>query len=357
MKAKVVIETFQGRLRLRWSYQKKRYCMTLGLDDTARGQMLAQNRLLQIEKDIALDNFDPTLERYQREVKRQKTSGISADKLFEQFTAHQRKGAITDRTAVKYKSLAGKVLAFFGEQSAVIDDDLADRFRVALAKTLAPHTQRDYLFLMKAAWNCGIKRKLVTANPWDEVLGRVKVSKKQPPKAFSKEEMTLIVEGFRESRYYSHYTDLVTFLFGAGCRTGEAIGLRWQNLSEDCGSIWILASKTNQARSFRLTNHLQTMLLKRRPEDWQTDDLVFPAVQGGTIDGRNFRGRAWVRVLKDAGVAYRTPYTTRHTFISHSLRVQRDEDVARMAGHNVETMRKHYAADVSGGLHCPDIFA
>jgi integrase len=357
MKVTVAVEAFKGRLRLRWSYQKRRYCMTLGLDDTARGRVLAQNRVLQIEKDIELDNFDPTLERYQRSVKPPKASGISAVALFEQFTAHKRKGDITDRTAVKYKSLVRKIAAFFGGQSAVIDDDHADRFREALAETLAPDTQRAYLFFMQAAWAWGMKRKLVAVNPWGDVLARVKVIPKQPPEAFSKEEIALIVEGFRGSQYYSHYTDLVTFLFGAGCRTGEAIGLQWKHLSEDCGSVWIYAAKTNRARTFKLSSHLQTMLMSRRPVGFGPDDLVFPAVQGGEIDGHNFRNRAWVTVLKNAGVAYRTPYTTRHSFISHSLRVQRDEDVARMAGHKVETMRKHYAADVSGGLQCPDIFA
>jgi integrase len=352
----VKVENFRDRLRLRWSHEGEHYYLP-GWKDTDLGRSLAQRRASLIDTDIAMGNFDPTLDRYRSDAKERKASGVSAAKLFEQFTAHKRKGDITDRTAVKYKSLAGKVAAFFGEQNAVIEDDHADRFREVLAETLAPDTQRAYLFLMQAAWDWGIKRKLVTVNPWGEVLGRVKVPPKQPPTAFSKEEITAIVNGFRDSQYYSHYTDLVTFLFGVGCRTGEAIGLQWKHLSEDCGSVWILASKTNQARTFRLTSHLQTMLLKRRTEGWGPDDLVFPAVQGGAIDGHNFRNRAWGTVLKDAGVPYRTPYTTRHTFISHSLRVQRDEDVARMAGHKVETMRKHYAADVSGGLQCPDIFA
>jgi integrase len=173
----VKVENFQGRLRLRWSHEGQRYYLP-GWKNTELGRSLAQRRASLIDTNIAMGNFDPTLDRYRSGAKeRSKASGVSTAQLFEQFTAHKRKGDITDRTAVN--------------------------------------------------------------------------------------------------------------------------------------------------------------------------------VQGGAIDGHNFRNRAWVTVLKDAGVPYRTPYTTRHTFISHSLRVQRDEDVARMAGHKVETMRKHYAADVFGGLQCP----
>jgi integrase len=349
----VKVENFRGRLRLRWSHDGKRYYLP-GFKDTELGRSLAQRRASLIDTDIAMGNFDPTLERY-RGAER-KATGISAAKLFEQFTAHKRKGDITDLTAVKYRSLAGKVSAFFGEQGAVVGEEDADRFRLALAETLSPGTQRAYLFLLKAAWDWGVKKKLVTVNPWGEVLGRVKVPDQPPPQAFSKPEIAAIIEGFRSSKHYSHYADFVTFLFGVGCRTGEAAKLSWGNLSEDCGSIWIYSTKTNRGRSFKLTPYIQAMLLDRRPQSWQPDDFVFPAVQGGAIDGRNFRNRAWVTILKNAGIDYKRPYTTRHTFISHNLRTQRDEDVARIAGNKVETMRKHYAADVSGGLQCADIF-
>jgi integrase len=362
MRVKVAIAAFQGRLRLRWSYQKQRYCMTLGLDDTVSCRVLAQNRVLQIEKDIELDNFDHTLERYQPSAKGHKAAGISAVTLFEQFTTYKRK-TITDRTAVKYASVAAKVAVLLGGKSAAIDDDMAADFRLALARDVSPDTQRTYLFLMKACWDWGVKRKLITHNPWGEVLSGLRVPPRQPPEAFSKAETLAILNGFSSSQRYSYYTDFVTFLLGCGCRPGEAIGLCWKHLSEDCHSIWIGESVSRglrgpsktAARSFKLTTQLQTMLLKRRPEDWQPDGLVFPAVEGGAIDDGNFCSRAWKTVLKDAGVSYKSPYTTRRTFVSHALRQQHPEDVARMSGHDVDTMRSHYAADVSDGLTLPDI--
>ena len=76
------------------------------------------------------------------------------------------------------------------------------------------------------------------------------------------------------------------------------------------------------------------------------------------IDDHNFRNRAWEKVLTKVGVDYRKPYNTRHTFISHALaQGMNPMAVASMAGHYLETMFKHYAADIQGGAECPDIMA
>jgi integrase len=272
MAVRVKVEEYQGRLRLRWTYQKRRYCLATGRDATPRGWVLAQNRAIQIADDIRDDDFDPTLERYQGQGRAVVSDGgISAVTLFEQFTAHKLRCGITDRTAVKYGALAGKVGLFFGDGSAEVEEAQANDFRLLLAKSLSPSTQKTYLFLMQACWTWGIKKKFVTQSPWSEVLGSVKVPPPPPPKAFKKEEIQAILGGFKNSKHHRHYTDFVTFLLGSGFRTGEAIALRWENLSDDCSSVWVLATKTNKNRSFRLTPRLQTMLLSRRPEEWGSD--------------------------------------------------------------------------------------
>ncbi len=354
----VKVESFQGRLRLRWSHKGKRHCLSLGLDDTDLGRALAQSRASLIDTEIAMGNFDPTLACYQSGTKKQHSTSISAVKLFEQFIVFKKR-SITDRTAVKYTALAGKVSEFFRDRSAEIDEDTADGFRLALAKDLAPDTQKTYLILMKACWDWGLKKQLIAQSPWTEVLKRVKVPPKQRPNPFTADERAAILAGFRDSRYYSHYTDFVTFLFGTGCRTGEAIGLCWKHLSPDCNQVWIgesvsrgirKATKTNKAREFRLSQRLQTMLVNRRPENWQPDGLVFPSPKGGPIDDHNFRNRAWVKVLRSVGVTYRKPYLTRHTFISHALAAgMKPMTVSEMTGAGIATATGR-ATDNSGNL-------
>ena len=361
----VKVESFQGRLRLRWSCQGKRYGLSLGLDDTQLGRTIAQGRVSQIETDLMTGKFDRTLATYRTGVNPPEPgTKVSAVDLFDRFMRHKSQG-VDARTMGKYQAIGSKVLALLGDEGAAIDEGRADRFRLDLSKVISPDTQKGYLTRLSACWRWGIKEGLVSVNPWDEVLKRVKVPPKQSARPFTKLEITAILAGFRQDQHYRHYGDFVEFLLSTGCRTGEAIGLRWVHLSEDCGKVWIgesisrgvrKATKTNRSREFGLTTRLCAMLRSRCPQDFKPDDLVFPSPKGGAIDDHNFRNRAWKTVLKEAGVSYRKPYNTRHTFISHALASGVNPmTIAQMAGHDPEVLFSNYAADIQGGLQLPDI--
>ncbi len=360
----VKVESFKGRLRLRWSYQGERFNLSLGLDDTQLGRTIAQGRVSQIDTDIITGKFDRTLATYRTGVNPPEPgTKITAAGLFDRFVAYKSQG-ITSRSAEKYQAIRTKVSALLGDECAAIDEARADRVRKEM-NNLSEDTQKGYLTRLSACWAWGIKEGLVLVNPWGEVLKRVKVPPKQSARPFTKLEITAILNGFRNSSHYQHYGDFVEFLLSTGCRHGEAIGLRWVHLSEDCGKVWIgeaisrgvrKATKTNRSRVFRLTPRLTAMLRSRCPADFKPDDLVFPSPKGGAIDDHNFRNRAWKTVLKDVGVSYRKPYNTRHTFISHALAGGMNPmTIAQMAGHDPEVLFSNYAADIQGGLQLPDI--
>jgi integrase len=360
----VKVESFQGRLRLRWSYQGERFTLSLGLDDTQLGRTIAQGRVNQIEMDIMTGKFDRTLAVCRTGANPPEPgTKVSAVDLFDRFVTYKSKD-ITPRSAEKYQAIRAKVSALLGDERAAIDEGRADRFRRAMSN-LSEDTQKGYLTRLSACWQWGVKEGLVLVNPWGEVLKRVKVPPKQKARPFTKAENTAILNGFRTSPHYRHYGDFVEFLLSTGCRMGEAIGLRWGHLSEDFGKVWIgesisrgvrKATKTNRSREFRLTPRLSALLRSRCPMDCKPDDLVFPSPKGGAIDDHNFRNRAWKTVLKDAGVSYRKPYNTRHTFISHALAGGVNPmTIAQMAGHDPEVLFSNYAADIQGGLQLPEI--
>jgi integrase len=366
-KTAVKVESLRENLRLRWSHKGQRYCLSLGLYDSPVARTVAEGKASIIEADLVTGNFDASLKKYRGDevTDRASGSGVTVSALFTQFF-EQRSKSFTGATHERYESIAGKLKVFFGAATAdSVDEESADRFRESLAD-LQPATQFQYLGVVKACWVGGIKQGTVTTNPWLEVI-KIKVPPKQRPRPFTSQEIAAIIEGFKHNRYYSYYTDFVTFLFGTGCRTGEAIGLQWKNLSEDYTKVWIgesvssgkrKATKTNKAREFKLPSYLVTLLRERRPENFLPDDLVFLAPRGGNLDARSFRNRAWVRILETADIPYRKPYNTRHTFISHALAKGINPiTIAQMTGHDPETMFKHYAADIQGGLQCPDIFS
>jgi integrase len=176
-------------------------------------------------------------------------------------------------------------------------------------------------------------------------------------KPFTADEVRTIIAGFRASKHYSPYADFVDFIFGTGCRFGEAVALRWEHVAPDFQTIWIGQSiskgivgstKTKRARTVNLSPSVAA-LLKRRKADPQCDPdgLVFFTPKGLPIDNHNFRRRAWKQVLGDVGVEYRKPYATRATAVSHSLASGVNYiAVAEATGHDPQTMHKHYASSI-----------
>jgi integrase len=363
-KSSVKVESFKGRLRLRWSYKGERYSLSLNLSDSVLARSAAERKATTIQDDIDTGNFDTTKRKYEvGSAQRLPENSLSASHLFGRYTASRLKGLSTPAKQ-KYNAVGRKINKFFEERSANIDAAAAEHFADALSVTAA--TQQEYVGMVASCWDWGIQRGLVQCNPWKDVQKRIKVPPKQKARPFDKAEISAILAGFKDSRYYKHYVDFVSFLFGTGCRTGEAIGLRWSHLSHDCGKVWIgeslsggvrKATKTNKAREFRLSESLKAMLLARRPAGFSPDGLVFPAPKGGAICGRGFRNRAWSKTLEKAKVKYRKPYNTRHTFVSHCLaQGLKPMAISQITGHDPEVLFKYYAADISDDLTTPEIF-
>ena len=177
----------------------------------------------------------------------------------------------------------------------------------------------------------------------------------QPPKPFTSEEVKRILRTLKDDRYYRHYYPYVVFLFKTGVRTSEAIGLRWTDVNLDEGTVYIGSSlarkgetrervrkstKTGKARLVPV-DVATVALLRSIP---RTNLLVFPSPTGKPIDDQSFRNRCWYKTLEKAGVEYRRPYNTRHTFISHALENGANPvAIAAITGHSVDIMFKKYS--------------
>lgn len=363
-KGTVVVQVFQDRLRLCWSYLGKRFFLYIGLPDNKVNRGVAEEKARKIEGDMATGNFDPTLKKYKSEVvlRRNQTSAVT---LFERFTQSKAK-CLASPTLAKYAAITGYFARYFKEKpaSAITVED-AEAFTDWLITQIKPITAKDRLSLIKACWQWGIEQDLIESNPWKEMTKRVKPTPKQMPKPFSLEEIGAIIKTFRTDRYYCHYADYVEFLFGTGCRTGEAIGLQWKHVNDDCSTVWIgeslsrgvrKSTKTNRARTVALTPKLQEMLLSRKPAEYNPDGLVFPSPTGKAIDDCNFRDRAWKTILTRLEIDYRKPYTTRHTLVSHALDLGMNPVmVAQLTGHDVQVLYQNYAGNVNSRPRLPEL--
>ncbi|MEM9152991.1 MAG: tyrosine-type recombinase/integrase, partial [Cyanobacteria bacterium P01_F01_bin.3] len=150
-----------------------------------------------------------------------------------------------------------------------------------------------------------------------------------------------------------------------GMRISEVIGIRVKDLQENCTQLWVgeslsrgvrKSTKNYKARTIKLTPRLTELFNARINNADGPEDLVFKSPEGCVIDDGNFRNRAWVTCLKNAGVAYRKPYITRSSFISNALITMHPTTVAQITGHNLKTLYRDYAGYIESSPGLPEMF-
>jgi len=120
--------------------------------------------------------------------------------------------------------------------------------------------------------------------------------------------------------------DLVRFLLGTGCRIGEALAVRWEDVDLDRRLIHIsrtliripgqgLVTKAPKTKSgvrvLRISAWLVTLLRERRPRVDMVGP-VFPSSVGGYRERNNVEG-AFRRVRSDTEFEWVVPHTYRKT--------------------------------------------
>jgi integrase len=230
----------------------------------------------------------------------------------------------------------------------------AERFADTCSTTLQSDTAKARIWLLTSCWDWAKgKHPVAEENPFRNLSDRFRSQPKKPKRPFSHAEVQAILGGFRSSRYYAHYADYAAFLLGVGPRPGEAAGLLWENVAPDFTSVHFCQSfsrgvmgdtKTKESRTVNLSRST-IAILKRRMESQQPkqSNLVFFTPTGLPIDDRNFRRRAWTKVLEAAEVNYRSPYTSRSTVASHSIVSGVDYvSVAKALGNSPKVLHDHY---------------
>jgi integrase len=362
-KGSVAITSDKDRLRLRWQANGKRYALYLGIADTPANRKFAQAKAISIELDIRSGNFDTTLAKY----KAQKIQAnpkpdikkIFASEILQAYTAEQSKH-LDPRTIEKYNALTNHLRAFEDSNEEIEPQ----KFIEYLRNFQKPRTIRDRLAILKAAWRWATDKKLTHKNIWLTIEAKsIRTGTKQPPKPFSKEEINAILKGFKESEKYSCYYNYVRFLFLTGFRTGEAVGLRWRHIADDYSHIWVgeiisgglqKPTKNHKDRIFPCNQELKEFLSSIKPDSSTDNDLIFSSPKGRPINANNFCRRVWRVILTEANIAFRKPYNTRHTFVSHCLTAgMHPLQVAPITGHDVQVLYKNYAGNVSGKAEVP----
>lgn len=350
-----------GSLRLLWTYQGKRYSIALGLRDIPWHRKLAHERALWLNQELHYGRFDlDQLDQYRAFLHGEdvllsalpRSKAPPLGQLWEQYTKVKIPSK-SPATVRGYDWVTGHIARLPSEdmqQPQVILDAIA---------LLRPNTQKKLLTQFNACAKWAQKSGLLTDNPFVGAASEVKIPKvgtaEDEIHPFSRTERDQIIQAFKQHRYYSHYTNLVTFLFFTGCRPSEAIPLQWRQVNADHilfdqGRVYTGKGyqtkpglKTQQCRRFPLNDQLRDILAELERGDGAA--LVFPSPKGTYIDWSNFTNRAWKIVLAELPkISYRNPYQMRHSFVSHCAEAGIQPIVlADWIGNSLEMVNKVYA--------------
>jgi len=178
---------------------------------------------------------------------------------------------------------------------------------------------------LRRALNQARTWKLITVNPCqDATLPQQHVKEFTP---LTKEQLVDLLRKSSQHRLHALFVVLLT----TGCRIGEALALRWQDINLDTGHMQIRhsleelgghlrlkAPKTVGSRRVVLLPPITVEALeehrdKMRAEGFTDPEFVFLDTRGGMVRGSNFMKRDWKPIVKAIGAPKTRIHDARHT--------------------------------------------
>lgn len=139
-------------------------------------------------------------------------------------------------------------------------------------------------------------------------------------------------------------------LFATGLRPGEACGLLWEDYDGEQLSVTKqitrgklkASTKTYERRRVYVPKWVRPLLNNHATRF--KEGHIFLNTEGGPVKQTRYFNRAWKKAHKKARVAYRVPYTCRHTRAAELLSIGiNPADAASQMGHSTEMFLRTYS--------------
>lgn len=328
---RVIESTSRKSLRISFTYKGVECREVLKIDPSAQNIKYAERLRSQILLEIEKGVFD-----YAQTFPKSKRLHLFGKTVRKNLTVGK---ALADYLETKAKtdrasSVAGyvKAASYFSKLSVLPIQELTSRHirDWVREQTTAPKTIRNRLSVLRGAVNQAIADGLITTDPFVLVKVDALVGKNKPKSfevsPFSMAEIKSIVDKAEPPLAYN-----IQLAFFTGLRTGELLGLRWQDVDLEGGWISVSGSvvqggfeddlKTATSnRRIKMLPLAKDALLKIREFNRileREPEFVCMTQFGKRYSSDKSWNSSWRHVFdKLPDVAYRNPYQTRHTFAS-----------------------------------------
>lgn len=319
-------------------HQSVRYRRSLDLDDTKTNRKRAEQYI--IPEIVYKLNQGAFFEKTE-----QQTKAITLDSFAKtSFEIHQR----TRRTLTEneyHRKYGLYIQSAFGRKpiDQIRPSDLA-KWQNKLLEHLAPSSVKKVRSVFQSIMEDALMDGIIAVNPFSRVKAP-RTEEMRLKKPFSKEEIFAILLDVPESMQC-----FFAIGFFTGMRTGEIIGLKWEDINWDERLIGIRRSRRmgmetvpktkSSIRDVEVIDVLWPYLLKHRELSRENSVYLFETYLNepfSTCD--KISSHYWKPSLRRLGIEYRNLYQMRHSFAS--LMISNGEDilwVSNMLGHKDSSM-------------------
>ncbi len=341
-------------IEITFTYRATRCRERLALEPTPANLKRAEQHRAAILHAISLDAFDyaKTFPNSTNAAKFAERKGevLTVETYLDAWLERQKKH-LKDSTYNGYRKIVnGQLIPWFG--AGMLADlrkkDVRDKLEAldVSNKTLANIQS----ILRKALDDAADVDEIIEANP----LAGWTYAKKEAPKTvdvvdpFTREEQAAIL-----AHVDGQARNLIQFAFWTGMRTSELVALNWADIDQIRNMVRVSRAMTQQskdaegpkttagARDIKLLAGALEALAAQKAFTWLAGAEVFQNPNTGErwAGDQPIRKTMWTYALKRAGVRYRYPYQTRHTYASMMLSAgEHPMWVATQMGHADWTM-------------------
>lgn len=200
-------------------------------------------------------------------------------------------------------------------------------------QTTSLKTIRNRLSFLRSALDEAITDGIVSINP----VSLVSASRYQSNSSDS--ESSYIVDplspkdisALLAATKYDQWCNLFIFAINTGLRSSELCSLKWNDIDfigntahvQSASVVGVIKKTKTKAgtRKVELNNEAMNALNEQKQFTFMKDSVIFedPKTNKAWAGADAIRKKAWVPTLKKAGIRYRNPYQTRHTFATRHI--------------------------------------